>query len=137
MRKSTYLANAIADEVLGASAWTPPATVYVGLYSTAPTGGGTGGTEFDGATEPGYARVAVTNNATSFPAASSGAKATGAAITFPANSGGTNWANAVAFGIWDASTAGNLLGYGTCTPLACLPSDQLSIPSGTTIWTEA
>lgn len=137
MPKSTYLANATADAILGASAWTPPATVYVGLYSTAPTGGGSGGTEFDGTTEPGYARVAVTNNSTNFPAASSGSKATGAAITFAANSGGTAWANAVAFGIWDASTAGNLLGYGSCTPLACNAGSQLVIPSGSTIWTEA
>ena len=137
MPKSTYLANKIADEVLGASAWTPPATVYIGLYSTAPTGGGTGGTEFDGTTEPGYARLAVTNNTTNFPAASSGAKATGATFTFAANSGASNWANAVAFGIFDASTAGNLLGYGTCTPLACTPGSSLAIPSGSTVWTEA
>ena len=137
MSKSTYLANAIANEVLGATNWVPPATVYVALYSTAPTGYGTGGTEFDSVTEPGYARVAVTNSAANFPAAVAGAKATGVIITFAANSAGVNWANAVAFGIFDASAAGNLLGYGSCTPLACTPASQLDIPSGTTIWTEA
>lgn len=136
MSKSTYLANAILDQILGATAWTAPATVYLGLYSTSPTGYGTGGTEFDGTTEPGYVRLAVTNNATNFPAASGGSKSTGVAFTFAANSGGSNWANAVAFGIFDASTAGNLLGYGTMTPLACAPGSAITIPSASVIWTE-
>jgi hypothetical protein len=136
MSKSAYLANAILDEILGATSWVPPATVYLGLYSTAPTGYGTGGVEMDGTTEPGYARLAVTNNATNFPAASGGSKTLGVSQTFAANSGGTAWANAVAFGIFDASSGGNLLGYGSMTPLACPAASAITIPSGAVIWTE-
>lgn len=136
MSKSTYLANAILDEILGATNWTPPGTVYLGLYSTAPTGYGTGGTEFDGTTEPGYARVAVTNNSTNFPAASGGSKTLGVAQTFPANSGAASWANAVAFGIWDAASGGNLLGYGSLTPVACAVGAAITITASQTIWTE-
>lgn len=137
MSKSTYLANAIVDAILGATGWTPPATVYLALYSTAPTGYGTGGTEFDSGTEAGYARLAVTNDTTNFPSASSGQKTLGVSQTFATNSGGTAWANAVAFGIFDASTAGNLLGYGSMTPLACPAASAITIPSGSVIWTEA
>lgn len=43
-----------------------PATVYAALLLTLPLGDGTGGTEFSGGT---YARIAVTNNNTNFPAA--------------------------------------------------------------------
>lgn len=136
MSKSTYLADAILDQILGATAWTSPGTVYLALYSTAPTGYGTGGTEFDGTTEPGYARLAVTNNSTNFPASSGGSKTLGTNQTFAANSGGTSWANAVAFGIFDASTAGNLLGYGSMTPLACPAGGSITVASGTVIWTE-
>lgn len=137
MSKSTYLANAIADEVLGATNWTPPGTVYLALYTTAPTGYGTGGTEMDGTTEPGYARVSVTNNTTNFPAASGGAKTLGVAQTFPTNSGASAWTTAVAFGIFDAATAGNLLGYGSLTPIACAASAAITISASQTIWTEA
>ena len=137
MSKSTYLADAILDQILGGTAWTAPGTVYLALYSTAPTGYGTGGTEFDGTTEPGYTRLAVTNNTTNFPASSGGSKATGTAFTFATNSSGTAWASAVAFGIFDASTAGNMLGYGSMTPVACPAAEAITIPSGTTIWTES
>jgi hypothetical protein len=136
MSKSTYLANAILDEILGATNWTPPATVYLGMYSTAPTGYGTGGTEFTSGAEAGYARKAVTNNSTNFPNASAGVKSTGVDQTFATNSGGSAWANAVAFGIFDASTGGNLLGYGSMTPLACAAGSAITIPSGSVIWTE-
>jgi hypothetical protein len=134
--KSSYLANKIVDEILGATGWTPPGTVYFGLYSTTPTGLGTGGTEFDGTTEPGYARVSVTNNTTNFPNASGGVKTLGVAVTFPTNSGASAWANAVGFGIWDASTSGNLLGYGSLTPVACGAGAAITIGSSQTIWTE-
>lgn len=136
MSKSTYMADAVLDLILSGASWTPPATVYLALYSVTPTGYGTGGTEFDGTTEPGYVRLAVTNNTTNFPAASAGSKTLGVSQTFAANSGGSAWANAVAFGIFDASTAGNLLGYGAMTPIACPAGQSITIPSSSVIWTE-
>lgn len=108
--KSDFLENEILDHLLGAATYTAPATVYVALYTAAPTDAG-GGTEVTGG---GYVRVAVTNNATNWPAASGGAKANGTAITFPAPT--ANWGVIVAFGILDAATAGNLMYWGLVTP---------------------
>lgn len=110
MSKSAYLEDAILDHMLGGPDFARPATVYVGLYTAAPSEpDGTGGTEVAG---NGYARVSVTNDATNFPAAASGAKSNGNVITFPQATGG-DWGTVVAFGIFDAPTAGNLLFFGT------------------------
>ena len=105
--KSDYLENKILDHVLGGGDYTRPATVYVALYTVAPTDAG-GGTEVSGGS---YARVAVTNNSTNWPAASSGSKSNGTAISFPAAT--ANWGTVVAFGIFDAASGGNLLYWGT------------------------
>lgn len=57
----------IADSQFGGGATTwAPATWYLGLSTTTPNGAGGGFTEPSGGS---YARVAVTNNATNFPAA--------------------------------------------------------------------
>lgn len=108
--KSDFLENEILDHLLGNAAYAAPATVHVGLYTAVPTDAG-GGTEVTGGS---YARAAVTNNATNWPAAAAGAKANGTAITFPAPT--ANWGVVVAFGIFDAATAGNLLYWGLITP---------------------
>jgi len=107
--KSDFLENELLDHVLGNAAYAAPATVYVGLYTAAPTDAG-GGTEVTGGS---YARVAVTNNATNWPAAAAGAKANGTAVTFPTAT--ASWGTVVAFGIFDAATAGNLLYWADLT----------------------
>jgi len=107
--KADYLENELLDHVLGNSAYTAPATVYVALYTVAPTDAG-GGTEVTGGS---YARVAVTNNATNWPAASGGAKSNGTAITFPTAT--ADWGTVVAMGILDAATGGNLLYWADLT----------------------
>lgn len=106
---SDFLENELLDHVFGNAAYSAPATLYVGLYTVAPTDSG-GGTEVTGGS---YARVSVTNNATNFPAASGGAKANGTAVTFVQAT--ANWGNVVAFGIFDASSAGNLLAWADLT----------------------
>ena len=136
MSKSNYLELQVLDAVLGAVAYTPPATVYFALYSATPGDAG-GGTELTTGTSPGYARVAVTNNATNFPAASAGAKTVGVDVTFPTNSsGGAAWLAAVAWAILDASTGGNFLLWSPMVSLACPNAEAITIPAGTTIWTE-
>lgn len=107
--KSDYLENKLLDHVLGGGDYSRPATVYVALYTAAPTDAG-GGTEVSGGS---YARVAVTNNATNFPTASGGAKSNGTEITFPEAT--ADWGTVVAFGILDAETAGNLLYWADLT----------------------
>lgn len=100
--KSDYLENAILNAVLRAVSYTSPATVYIGLYTAAPTDAG-GGTEVSGNA---YARVAVT-----FSAAASGATSNSATVSFPRATGG-NWGTVSHWGIFDALTNGNLLYWG-------------------------
>lgn len=106
-----FLEDELLDHVFGAAAYTAPGTVYVALYTVTPTDANASGTEVTGGA---YARVAVTNNATNWPAASAGAKANGTAITFPAPT--ANWGVIVAFAIYDAATLGNELAWGAITP---------------------
>ena len=104
--KGDFLENKVLDHVLGGGDYSRPATVYVALYTATPSDSG-GGTEVSGGS---YARVAVTNNSTNWPAASGGSKSNGTAITFPTPS--ANWGTVTSFGILDASSGGNLLYWG-------------------------
>lgn len=101
--KSDYLENKLLDHVLGNVAFTAPATVYIALFTVAPTDAG-GGTEVTGGS---YARVAVVNNSTNWPAATNGTKSNGTEISFPTAT--ADWGTVVAFAIFDAATAGNML----------------------------
>lgn len=104
---SDFTENKLLDHVFGATAYTPPATLYFGLSTSTVSDAGTGITEPAGNA---YARVAVTNNATNFPAASGGSKSNGAEITFPEASG--SWGTVTDFFIADAASGGNVLGQG-------------------------
>jgi hypothetical protein len=107
---SNYLADPINDWLHGGSAaYTPSGTTYFALMTVMPTGAG-GGTEVSGGS---YARVAVTNNSTNWPASTSGVKANGTAITFPTAT--ADWGLIVGIAEYSASTSGNLL---TFAPLA-------------------
>lgn len=106
---SDYLENELLDHVFNNSAFTGPTTLYVSLFTAAPTDAG-GGTECTGGS---YARVAVTANTTNFPVASGGAVANGTTITFPTAT--ADWGTCVAFGIHDAASAGNLLVWADLT----------------------
>ena len=99
---SNYLENKLLDHFLGTTAYTMPTTVYVGLYTVAPTDAG-GGTQVTGGS---YARQTA-----AFSAAASGATSNTANIDFA----GMPAATTVAIGIFDAITAGNLLLWGTLT----------------------
>jgi hypothetical protein len=107
--KSDYLENALLDHVYGGGDYTRPATVYLALFTAAPSDSG-GGTEVSGNN---YARKSVTNNSTNFPAASGGSKTLHVKTTFAVPSG--SWGTVTHFGIFDASSAGNLLGWAALT----------------------
>jgi hypothetical protein len=98
-----------------------------------------GGTELSAS---GYARKAVTNDTTNFPAATTngttgkGEKTLGVAQSFPANSGGAPWPNVVGWAILDASSGGNLLLWGEVTPIAIAVAAQFVIPAGAVLWRE-
>lgn len=117
---SDYLENKLIDYLLRGQAFTAPATVYVGLLTSAPTDAG-GGVEVTGGA---YARVAVSSSlanwagtqAAASTVASSGTSGTtsnNAAITFPAPT--ANWGSVTHIGIYDAASAGNLLIWSALT----------------------
>lgn len=113
-------AQAIGITGATAAAGTGPATTYVGLLTAAPSDTG-GGTEVTGGS---YARVAVTSSlanwagtqaaaSTSASSGTSGTTSNNASITFPTPS--ANWGTVTHMGIYDASSAGNLLIYAPLT----------------------
>ena len=116
---SDYLENAVLNHVFRNSALTSPTTTYLALYTAAPTDAG-GGTQVTGA---GYARQAIT-----FGAPSSGAIANTSAVSFTATGG--NYGNVVAVGIFDASTAGNLLAWDEITSATVNDTDTLNFAIG-------
>lgn len=98
---SNFLENELLDHSLGVGSYTMPVAVYLALFTSDPTDAGSG-TEVSGS---GYARQAVT-----FTAASGGATSNSSAETFTASGG--NFGTVTHFGIFDASSAGNLLWHG-------------------------
>ena len=96
---TTYAKNKLVD-VMRATTWTT-FTPYLALSTTTPTDAGTNFTEPTG---NGYAREAVT-----FSAPSDGVTANSGEITMTASGG--NWGDITYAGIYDASTAGNLICY--------------------------
>lgn len=114
-----YLENKIIDWLLRATSYTPPATLYVGLLTAAPSDSAAG-TEVSGGS---YARVAVTSattawnntqgNTTGASTGGDGTSENAAAITFPAPT--ANWGTVTHFGIYDAASGGNLLIWAALT----------------------
>lgn len=103
---SDYAENKILDHSVGKASWTSP-TIYVALYTVAPTDS-TSGTEVSGGS---YARV--TTSASTWNSASAGATSNASAIVFPTAS--ASWGTVTAVALVDASTAGNIVWYGTLT----------------------
>ena len=117
---SDYLENEILDHILSVGAYTMPSNVYVGL-STGSFADDNSGTELSGS---GYGRVAA-----SFGAAASGTASNDAAIEFSAATG--DWGTVSHFGIFDASTTGNLLIHGSFTASKVIANgDILRIQTG-------
>ncbi len=107
--------NQALDAVFGSGT---PATLYAGLAQSvtgsplAPSGEPTIGSN-------GYARVAITNNATNWPAASAGAKTCQVDVVFPTSSGA--WASGnqlTVFVLYDSTSGGAAIGFATLsTPI--------------------
>jgi hypothetical protein len=107
-----YFENKIIDHLFRATTYTP-STVYVGLM-TSVCSDSAAGTEVSGGN---YARVSVSKvdaswkgthaSATGASSGTSGTISNAAAVTFPAPT--ANWGVVTHWGIWDASSSGNLL----------------------------
>jgi|TARA_R100000353_G_scaffold157462_1_gene116577 hypothetical protein len=126
MAKSNYLENKVIDHFLGTSSTSAPSNVYMGLFTSNPTDANSG-TEVSG---NGYSRQVIT-----FNAASSGSATNSSAETFTASGG--NWGTITHFGIFDASTSGNLLYHGALTDDKVIEDgDSLVVASGAITITE-
>ena len=97
------------DSVFGRVAYTAPATLYFGLATRAANKAGQVSEPSGG----GYARVAMTNDATRFPAANIGAKSNASVVTFPAPT--ADWGTIVSLFVADAPTGGNVLAMADLT----------------------
>lgn len=104
---SNYAANKLLDHVLGGPDFTRPATVYASNHSALLTAAGVG-TEFS---TGGYARKAITNDSTNFPAAASYTKKLRVVQEFALANAAQGTITDV--GLWDASSSGNLLAFAT------------------------
>lgn len=109
---SDFLEVELRKHLFRTGSFTKPTVLGVALFTVTPSDSG-GGTEVTGGS---YARV----NHPPLDANWTGASATdgltdnATAITFPAPT--ANWGVVVAFGIFDATSAGNLLVWGPITP---------------------
>lgn len=122
-----YFENKILDCYFGGTAYASSGTLYVALSSGIPTNDNGGG--FNEPSGSAYARVAVTNTKSNWTTASGGALENSTTITFPTATGA--WGTVSYFGIYDASTVGNLLGSGTLTIAKTITSgDTASFASG-------
>ncbi len=108
---SDQVENKILDKLYGRTDFTPPATYYIGLFTASPSDAG-GGTELTIGTNR-YARIAVTNDTTNFPAAAAGSKTNGVAFTSAVSTGAWgSGAAIVAVGFFDAASAGTMWDWG-------------------------
>ena len=126
MSNTDYLENAILNHVFRGVVYTPPATLYLALFSNATTEGG-GGTEITGNA---YARQVIT-----FAAPSGGSTTNSNTVTFPiATPAGYNPTHGAFF---DAVSGGNMLRQaGLTNPQAVAAGNNLSFPPGSILLTQ-
>ena len=124
---SSDLEDKVMNHILGGSDYARLATVYLALYTAAPTEAG-GGTEVTSSN--GYTRLAITNNATNFPASSGGQKSNGIAFTFTPASGGS-WGTVSHWAIMSAASGGSILFFGALNATKLInDTDTLSFAIG-------
>jgi hypothetical protein len=121
---SDFLENKLVDHIFRGVTYTVPTTLYVALYTSAPSDSGAG-IEVPIGTNA-YARKEVISTAgspvwantqgvagTATSSGTSGVTSNTSAITFIIPSG--SWGTVTHFGILDAATGGNLLFHGALT----------------------
>lgn len=140
---SDYLENKLIDHLFRTATFSKPAALHVALFTAAPSDAG-GGTEVSGGS---YARVnlapldanwkATQGGVSGNSSGTGGATSNASVITFPSPT--ANWGTVTHFGIFDASSAGNLLVHGALTanrtilngdPAPSFPIDALVVTVG-------
>lgn len=119
MSFSDYLETKVLDHVFGGTAYTAPATLYVALFTAAPSDSG-GGTEVSGGA---YARQTIAFTTSGDTTSNT------AAVEFPTAT--ANYGLVTHVGIYDASTAGNLMAWAGLTSSKNIETgDVFRIPAG-------
>ena len=117
---SDYLELKFLDHFTGTASTSAPSAVYLGLATASLQDDGSG-TELTGNN---YTRKAIT-----FASASGGSIASNSAVEF--NSATGSWGDVSHWGIFDASSSGNLLFHGSFTSAKTIASgDILKVASG-------
>jgi len=123
--KSNDWISKILNALWNHAAITFPSPLFFALWTATLTAASTGSTAGE-ASYTGYARVSVTANTTNFPTSSGAAAIQNAtAITFASNAGSLQTATFAA--VLDASTAGNIVMWGSITSTAINPGDTPQI----------
>lgn len=125
MALTTYMANTIIDKIFRNQVYSPPATVYLALFTADPsdayTSGSPDGTEVSGA---GYARTAI-----ALDAAASRATSNTDVESFTASGG--NYGTVVAIGLFEASSGGEMMWWdGLEVDKAINDGDTLTFAAG-------
>ena len=117
---SDYLELKFLDHFTGRASTSAPSAVYLGL-AVGSIADNAGGTELSGNN---YTRKAIT-----FAPASGGAISSNANVEFNPATG--SWGTVAYWGIWDASSSGNLLFHGAFTASKAIATgDILKVASG-------
>jgi len=103
---SDYLEDKVLKHVFTNTAYTAPSTLYVGLFTAAPTDAG-GGTEVSGGS---YARQSM---AFTVSGSSPTQAANTSAVEWPTAT--ASWGTIVAAAVFDASSSGNMLAWADLT----------------------
>lgn len=118
----------LLDHQVGKTAYTMP-TVYIALYTAAPSDPG-GGTEVTGGS---YARKQTAG--ADWNAASAGSTSNANTLTFVTATG--SWGTVTHFGLFDASTSGNLLRWAALGASKTIASgDSAAFAPGALVLTE-
>lgn len=108
---SDYLEVELRKHIFRTGSFTKPSALYVSLHTANPADDASG-TEVSGGSYARVQRDPLDANWTG-ASATNGLTDNAADITFPAPT--ANWGSITHFGIWDASSGGNLLVYGALT----------------------
>jgi len=118
---SNFLETKLLDHVFGDTAYTAPGTLYLGLHTSDPA-------EDDSGTEVSTSGTAYARQTVAFTTSGDTTSNT-AAVEYPTATASYGTVSHV--GVYDASTAGNLLSYGALTTSKAIATgDVLRIPAG-------
>ena len=121
MSFSNYLETKVLDHVFGGTAYTAPSTLYLALFTANPNEDGSG-------TEVSTSGTAYARQSVAFTISGNTASNT-AAVEYPTAT--ANYGTVSHVGIYDASSAGNLIAYAALTSSKAIETgDVFRVPTG-------